>query len=166
VALQRSPSPNHVPLPAVLLPWESNTSTGTNTNTITNTGASTCDDDEKNYYNTWNLCHPCRLKYRRSSDANDPFTNPSGYRSLPRLLSSRLARSRYFLTPAHSRKINSRSWINSDERNGEDIYLHSEVKVLTLEVHSGWAGIEALQRGPAKKSIEQFEKCKLALVHA
>ncbi|KAF9080228.1 hypothetical protein BGX23_002476, partial [Mortierella sp. AD031] len=128
------PRTTHIPLPAMLSGHHSNDNDGSNGS----------DNNEKNYCNTWNFCHPCCLKNRRSSDANDPFIiNPyDGYPSLIRLLPSPLTQKRYFLTPAHLWRINTCSWINSDGRNGEDIYLYSEGKILALEVHGGWSGLK------------------------
>ncbi|KAF9088716.1 hypothetical protein BGX23_007149 [Mortierella sp. AD031] len=91
-----------------------------------------------------NVCHLCRFE---SYYLTDPEHNPDYLQGLP-----------YFGL------LFDGADLDLDEGRDDDIYLHSHVQERALEIHGGWAGIEAIRFGVAERRQVEFERrCEEAL---
>ncbi|KAF9100924.1 hypothetical protein BGX29_006134 [Mortierella sp. GBA35] len=124
------PRPSHIPLPS---------------NVVLRNG--TKDDGE-----TLKLCYECRFTLHNREWWFSPL--PRDQRSM--IISAREAARSYFLTMDDLELLEP--YGGRRERGAEERFWHSEVRRLALRVHGGLVGIEAMQRGVARKRRELFEE--------
>ncbi|KAF9088718.1 hypothetical protein BGX23_007151 [Mortierella sp. AD031] len=124
------PRPSHIPLPS---------------NVVLRNG--TKDDDE-----TLKLCYECRFTLHNREWWFSPL--PRDQRGM--IISAREAARSYLLTMDDLELLEP--YGGRRERGAEERFWHSEVRRLALRVHGGLVGIEAMQRGVARKRRELFEE--------
>ena len=133
---------SHIPLPASL--------SGYNYNSNHNDSIDNKDRD----YDSWKLCHECRLKHHESIRL---LSGPYGLLKLSnaKWLQRFIALEGYYLTEDDLPGLGDRVFFGETD---VECYLHAHVRAHAFEVHGGWVGTEAIRRGLALKREEQFEK--------